>query len=204
MEPTNEWETNVYATWSMGDFKRATELVLESYGSELRAFVLGQFRGQAARGEDAYLDFCEDFWRAFPEFGWRCPVRAWCYKLARSAAARAHKSPHERPGRRTAIGDAPELETLVAEARTTTALYMQTSIKDRVRQLRAELSQDDRDLLTLRVDRKLSWREVAHALGNESETATEAELARLETALRQRFTDVKNRLRRLAVENGML
>jgi RNA polymerase sigma-70 factor, ECF subfamily len=204
MESISEVERAVHAECCSGNFQRATEMMLASYGPELHGFVVGHFRGQVARGDDAFLDFCEDFWRALPNFQWRCTLRAWCYKLARSAAARAQRSPHEKRRRRLDIVDVPEVAAVVAEARTTTALYLQTAVKDAVRELRAELSLEDRELLTLRVDRKLSWREVAHVLSDEGEAGSDAEVARFEAALRQRFADVKKRLRRLAEEAGLL
>jgi RNA polymerase sigma-70 factor, ECF subfamily len=204
MEPTNEVERIVHEAWSRGDFGRATEVALASYGSELHSFVLAQFSGQAARGEDAFLDFCEDLWRGLAGFEWRCTIRAWCYKLARSAAARSHNSPHERRNRRLSIVDAPEIATLVDGARTSTALHLRTAVKDEIRRLRDELSQDDRNLLTLRIDRDLSWKEIAEVLIGDDETNSKADLARFEAALRQRFTEVKKRLRRLAEEAGLL
>lgn len=204
MDPRiSEVEANVRATWSKADFQQAAALVFESYGRELHGFVLSQFTGERARGEDAFSNFCEDFWRALPAFEWRCTMRAWCYKLARNAAARAHKSPHERRNRRVTIADEPELAKLLVEARTNTAPYLQTEVKDAVRKLRAALSQDDRDLLTLRIDRALPWREIAD-VRMENPTSSEADIARFEVALRNRFTEVKKRLRRLAVDAGMI
>jgi RNA polymerase sigma-70 factor, ECF subfamily len=204
MELSNGVEETMHAAWRSGNFARVTEMMLASYGPELHGFVLAQFSGQAARGEDAFHDFCEDFWRGIPSFEWRCSLRAWSYKLARSAAARAHHSPHERRHRRLSLVDGPEIAALVVAARTSTELYMRTAAKDAVRELRARLSPEDRELLTLRVDRRLSWGEVAHVLADEDAAGSEAGLARFGAALRQRFGEVKKRLRRLAVEAGLL
>jgi len=207
LEPTNsisEVERAAQAEWRGGNFQRATELMLANYGPELHGFVVGHFRGQLAQGDDAFLDFCEDFWRSLPNFQWRCTLRAWCYKLARSAAARAYRSPHERRNRRLNFLDVTEVAGLVAEARTTTAVHLRTAVKDAVRELRAALSEEDRDLLTLRIDRNLSWSEVAHVLIDGDEARSEADQARFEAALRQRFGEVKKRLRRLAVDAGLL
>ena len=82
--------------------------------------------------------------------------------------------------------------------------YLQTEVKDAVRQLRAALSQDDRDLLTLRIDRELPWKEIAHVLIDETEVSSDADIARFEAALRHRFSEVKKRLRRLAMDAGLL
>lgn len=74
-------------------------------------------------------------------------------------------------------------------------------MKDEILLLREQLRREDQDLLTLRVDRELSWRDIAHAL-LPPESTDEDDVGRLEVALRRRFTDVKKRLRQLATEAG--
>jgi len=81
---------------------------------------------------------------------------------------------------------------------------MRTDIKDQVRELRDRLSQEDRDLLTLRVDRGLAWRDVVHAMSADHELLDEEALRRSEAALRQRFISIKRRLKRLAVAAGLI
>lgn len=61
--------------------------------------------------------------------------------------------------------------------------------------LRATLTPEELTLLTLRLDRQLSWREVAEVLAGEGGTPGEAEV-------RQRFEEVKERLGRMAGERG--
>jgi DNA-binding transcriptional MerR regulator len=58
-------------------------------------------------------------------------------------------------------------------------------------------------LLTLRIDRKLPWREISHILSEDNELP-DAEAQRFETALRQRFGDIKKRIRRKAEDAGLL
>ena len=51
---------------------------------------------------------------------------------------------------------------MVDHVRTTTALHLRSEVKDQVSRLRERLEPDEQTLLILRVDRALSWREVAH------------------------------------------
>jgi RNA polymerase sigma-70 factor (ECF subfamily) len=65
--------------------------------------------------------------------------------------------------------------------------WKRTAVKDTVSRLRSSLSADDQTLLILRVDRAMSWREIAHVIGDAHEPA-----------LRKRYERIKNRLRDLA------
>ena len=196
-------EAKIRAACSAGDYQAATVVVLECYGAELYSLLLSRFQGRPSQAEDAFSEFSEDLRRSLPRFEWRCSVRSWCYKLARSAAARVARVPHNRAGRRRPLSEFPGLEQAVAHARTSTAPYLRTEIKEGFDKLRESLSQEDRDLLTLRIDRDLPWREVAYIMASGDDGCGE-ELARFEAALRQRFTELKKRLRKLATEAGLL
>jgi RNA polymerase sigma-70 factor (ECF subfamily) len=81
---------------------------------------------------------------------------------------------------------------------------LRTEVKDRVAQLRDELSPEDQAILILRIDRKLEWRDVVRALADEGEKGEElsdAEVTKRSATLRKRFERVKDRLRKLAAEN---
>jgi RNA polymerase sigma-70 factor, ECF subfamily len=154
--------------------------------------------------DDVFSAFSEDFWRALPGFQWRCSIRAWCYKLARSASSRHRRNPHNRGERRIPLSDAIHLETLAARTRTSTQAHLRSEVKDKVRELRETLDRDERDLLVLRVDRGLSWRDVVHAMMDEEDAPDEKRCQRMEAALRQRFVEIKKRLRRLAEAAGLI
>jgi RNA polymerase sigma-70 factor, ECF subfamily len=198
-------ENETRQAWSAGDHQRVARLVLSGYGDELYGFLLAQFRGRDADADEAFLQFSEDFWRGLPRFQWRCSIRAWCYKLARSAASRYRRAPQNRVDRRIPLSQADHpLADLVHQTRTRTQLHQQTEVKNHVRELRERLSQDEQDLLTLRIDRELSWRDVAHAMSSPDDNLDDDDLRRRETALRQRLADVKKRLRKLAISSGVL
>lgn len=195
-------EASVRSAWNCGAYSDATRCALEAYGGETYSFILSQFHGDVGTADDVFSQFSEDFWRSLPKFEWRCSVRAWCYKLARNAANRHRRSPHNRVQNRVPLSAAPWLEDVVERARTTTGLHLRSEVKDELQNLRSQLSRDEQDLLILRIDRNLSWRDVVHAV--RSEELDDASVARAEAALRQRFAEIKKRLRRLAQDAGLI
>lgn len=124
-------------------------------------------------------------------------MRTWLYLLARHAAARFRRSPWNR---RT--GDS-RLDALVELARTRTQPWLRTDVKDRFKVLRDALDPDDRTLLVLRVDRGLSWEEVARVMLG-VETTADADLSRESDRLRKRYQLLKDELRRQARDLGLV
>jgi len=133
-------------------------------------------------------------WRGLAGFEGRCSIRAWFFVLARNAAARFRQSPHRRPGRTLGLSAADEVAALV---RSTTERHLQTGAKDRFAAIRRSLSEDDRALLVLRIDRGLSWVDVTRAF---AEDDSDEALKRVEARLRKRFELLKKRLRAQAAE----
>ena len=87
--------------------------------------------------------------------------------------------------------------------RTQTEPWLRTDVKDRLRQLRDSLNPDDRVILVLRLDRGLSWNEVALVTLGEEGASAEA-LRRESARLRKRFQDLKEELRVRAQRAGLL
>jgi RNA polymerase sigma-70 factor (ECF subfamily) len=82
-------------------------------------------------------------------------------------------------------------------------------VKNQVRALREKLDPDDQMLLVLRVDRQLSWRDLALVMGANPEEAPgsqpdEATIEREAVRLRKRFERVKAELKQLAKQAGLL
>jgi len=69
--------------------------------------------------------------------------------------------------------------------------------------LRDALDPDDRTLLVLRVDRGLSWEEVARVMLG-VETTADADLSRESDRLRKRYQLLKDELRRQARDLGLV
>ncbi len=182
-----------------GAFDRAATLALETYGSELYGFLINVL-GKEPDAAEVFLQLGEDLWRGLPAFGFHASIRTWLYVLARNAAARYVRSPWQQRGRRAS--DA-QLEDVIARSRSGTAPWLRTEVKDRVRALREALDPDDRTLLILRVDRQLAWADVARVtLGTDA--PSDAALARETMRVTKRFQLIKDRLKRLAREAGML
>lgn len=174
----------------------AATRALESYGPELYGFLVS-YLGNESDAAEVFSQVGEDLWKGLPSFGLGCSVRTWLYVLARHAASRFRRSPWNR---RT--GDS-HLDAVVDAVRTRTQPWLRTDVKDRFRALRDALDPDDRSLLVLRVDRGLSWEEVARVtLSLEAPDA--AVLGRETDRLRKRYQLLKDDLRRRAREAGLL
>jgi len=176
----------------------AATLALQAYGPEVYGFLVG-LMGNEAEAAETFSQVGEDLWRGLPSFGLRCSVRTWLYLLARHAAARFRRSPWNR-GART--GDSA-LDAQLALARSRTPDWARTEAKDVLRTLRSELAPDDQVLLVLRLDRRLSWNDVALVtLG--SEDAEAGAVQREAARLRKRFQVLKDELRTRAAGLGLL
>jgi RNA polymerase sigma-70 factor (ECF subfamily) len=82
---------------------------------------------------------------------------------------------------------------IALQVRSGTHTFQRTEVKERVRRLREALPTADRMLLILRVDREMSWRDLARVVLGEGPSAVELE--REAVRLRKRFQLVKERLR---------
>lgn len=186
-----------------GRMAEAATVALRGYGPELLGFLCGLHRDEDVARE-IFAVFGEDLWRGLARFAWQSSFRTWAYVLARNASHRYRRDPQLRRGRRL---ETVELAQLVDElVRSETAPELRTTFKDGIAQLRAALAPDDQALLTLRIDRALSWQDVARILGAETlgerpePQAVEREAARL----RKRFERLKTELRRKALASGLI
>jgi RNA polymerase sigma-70 factor (ECF subfamily) len=192
-------ETAIREAWDRRDFTEATTKALRLYGAEVLGYLVTFQRDYDAAG-DAFSIFSERLWETLPSFEWRCSIRTWCYRLARNAAIDVQRG----DGRRREVGlsSAPEVALLVAKTRTETLSALRTAKRTALEGLRDELSEEDRTMLVLRVDRDLDWREIAVVMGS-ARDAEDAALTREAARLRKRFQLVKDRLRALAHERGI-
>lgn len=180
-----------------GTYDRALELALEAYGAELFGFII-HVVGNDSAADDVFAQTAEDLWNGLPRFERRSSVRTWMYALARHAAARYRRSPWQR----ARTGESA-IDQHIAQARSRTAPWLRTEVKDRWRSLRDELDPDDRTLLVLRVDRDLPWNDIALVL-TDDEDPTPAALDRVAARLRKRFQLLKTELRERARAAGLV
>ncbi|MBX3208299.1 MAG: sigma-70 family RNA polymerase sigma factor [Labilithrix sp.] len=187
-------EATIRALWDAGNLPAAATEAIETYGPEVLGWLTTS-TGDASEADEAFGTACEDLWRGLAQFRWECSVRAWLYTLARHALIRGRKRAAERPARRQPL----ESVDVADRARSRTAPWLRTEVKDVFARLREELSEEERELLVLRVDRNLAWDEIAIILGG-GETSAAAMSARL----RKRFQSIKGKLRERARDEGIL
>ena len=170
--------------------QQAAAELLRGYGGELYSFLVATLR-EASDADEAFSMFCEDVWRGLADFRGSSSYRTWLYQVARHAAFRLRRGDGRRR-KRTALDGGEAAEEIAAEIRTTTASFLKTDVKDKFRALRDMLRPEDKELLVLRLDRELEWSDIAEVL--EQDPAT----------LRKRFERLKERLRVLADQAGLL
>jgi RNA polymerase sigma-70 factor (ECF subfamily) len=209
-QPVEQAEQAMRAACLAGDYDGATTTALREYGPELFGFLISMNRDYDVASE-AFGMFSEKLWHSMRRFEWECSLRAWCYRLARNAAIDLHRGGGGAGVRRkghVGLSSAPEVMEVAAQVRTTTMSALRTENRSALERLRDELSEEDRALLVLRVDRELEWREVAMVLaassGRAERIADEESLKRETARLRKRLQLVVERLRSLAKERKLI
>jgi RNA polymerase sigma-70 factor, ECF subfamily len=200
-EATELSEATIRSAWDASDFDTAATMALRLYHAEILSFLVWRLRSPSD-GQEAFSMLIEGLWSGMPRFGWRCSLRSWMYVLARNAALRLQRAPHKRFELQLSDSVIERLSDVLDDVRTQTQLFRQTYAKNRVRQLRDSLSPEDQLLLVLRVDRGLSWADLALAIHGDAELDGE-HLKRESARLRQCFRRIKQELRRLAAEQGL-
>ncbi|MEY4577238.1 MAG: hypothetical protein RL701_1941 [Pseudomonadota bacterium] len=195
-------ESEIRAAFAAGKLELAASGALRLYRHEILSFIGSRLHNRAD-AEETLSIFAENLWTGLPNFQWRCTLRTWCYTLAHNAVRRFATSAQRRPARNLRLSCPGVLSELVEQMRSATYPYQRTDVKDRFRALREQLDEEDQMLLVLRVDRNLSFREIAlTCLGDVD--SDDAVIAREEARLRKAFTRLRPELRRLAEAEGLL
>jgi RNA polymerase sigma factor (sigma-70 family) len=195
-------EADIRGACEAEEYDRATTAALDLYGSEVLAWLIDRL-GNPTDASDVFSILAEDFWKSLDGFQWRCSARTWLYLLGRRAAGRFGEARNRDRRRQVPLSRSKSIAAAIERARTSTAPYRRTSVKDRFRELRAKLPTDDRTLLILRVDRQLQWADIAVVFLEDP--AADDETVRRESAkLRKRFGAVKKRLKELATAEGLV
>lgn len=195
-------ERQLRSLWEQQQYDEVATQALEHHGPPILGLLIKMLRDPVA-GSEAFSMFCEDLWKGLPHFQWRSSLRTWLFTLARNAAFRMQGQGARRPERNLPLDQSPRVLEVIERVRTRTLAHLRTESKDEIRDLRSALSPDDQLLLTLRIEQRLSWREIAPVtLGDEA--ADTAAVKRESARLRKRFQLVKEQLRKLATERGLL
>jgi len=174
------------------NFDRAATEALRAYGLPVLRYLRSMLHRDDAACE-VFSELSKNLWAGLPRFRHEASFRTWMYKLAWTAAQDWR--------RRTARDHVRRLETteegkLVAEPRSTTPWHERTDARGRWQAIKASLSAEDRSLLVLRLEQRLSWREAAEVMASHGSAPEPA-------ALRKRFERLKHRLRVMAKEQGL-
>ena len=194
----DEIESAIRRLCEAGEYDRAATRAIEAHGTELWRFIAGRIRNEAD-ARDVFSIFCEDLWRGLPGFAWRCSLRGWAYTIARHSELRYAASAFCRRDRIVPLSDGHVLPG----PGSSTPAYQRTDVKNRFREIRSRLEEEDQLILILRVDRNLGWRDIVHILAG-PDAAPTTDLERREARLRKRFQLIKERLRQWAIEDGLL
>jgi RNA polymerase sigma-70 factor (ECF subfamily) len=181
-----------------GDDAAAVTLLLQQYGPQLLGYLTALSSPMQAR--EIYSMLAEDLWRGLPRFEWRCTLRAWVYTLARNARARFFLAEKRRDAHEE-VAPPEWLRELALRTRSPTPLHLKSEVKDAMRELRQKLDEQEQTLLMLRVDRGLSWQELAVVL---DEQRADEPTSNAAARLRQRFQSLKEKLRVLARAKGLI
>ena len=195
-------EQKMRALCDAGEQDRAATLMVQTYGPEIFRFILSRLRDDDATSE-VFSQFTEDLWRGLAGFRWQCTARVWSYTLARHAASRYIKDARRRRGRESPLSRAGPLSEIEQKVRTQTLAIVRTEVKSRVAELREKLPLDDQTLILLRISRKLDWKEIAQVMLDEKGEPTDRALDKEAARLRQRFQAIKEKLRKMAAEEGL-
>jgi RNA polymerase sigma-70 factor (ECF subfamily) len=193
-------EQVVRDTLARGNASGAASQAIELYGGEVLGFLHAVARDEDLAHE-AFSVFSEDLLRGLPAFRWDASLRTWCYALARNALHRLRRDPRRRARNNVSISNpGAGVSAIVEQVRTATMPFLKTEIKDELRRLRESLDPDDHALIVLRIDRKMSWKDIARALpGDDGQ-----ELERRAATLRKRFERAKTMLREMATQRGLI
>jgi RNA polymerase sigma-70 factor (ECF subfamily) len=193
------FEAEIRKRCENGDFRGASEAAVRGYGPEILGFLTAVMGSEPDAGE-VFSQFAEGLWRDLPRFEWKSTLRTWSYAVAKNAMrawkAKVHRDP-KRHAQESALADVAE------QVRSATLPWLRTENKNKLQQLRDELSADDRLLLVLRVDRELAWDEIA-LVTLDDDAASEDAVKKESARLRKRFQLVKDELRNRAREAGLL
>ena len=197
-ESLSQLEARITSALDAGDLDTVAVLTLRTYGSEILGLLVVDLKSDQ-HAQEVFSTFAEDLWRSLPGLSLRTTMRAYAYALARHAKHRFLDRDLRKQRRAVPLSQLEELSKIIEASRTLTPAYQQSAAQQTLAQLRERLSDEERAMITLRIDRQLEWREIAEVLASD-----EADQTRAVARLRKRFQLTKDKLMRWAREEGLL
>lgn len=185
-------ESRVLAAIDAGDFAMAATLIVREYGPGLLGFIASIVRDDQVT-RDVFSEFGEELWKALPRYAKQSSVKTWAYAVAYRCVLRQRR---QLARRRTRPLRDSEYSQLAASIRTASRTFSRSAAERKLDVLRARLRPDEQTLLILRLDRQMSWDEIAAVLRIRSTAAP--------AVARKRFQRLKQRLRADAEREGLL
>lgn len=173
----------VRAILASGDTGRAVTAAIEAVGPSVLGYLCALHPEDDAW--DVFSLWEHDVWRGLPGFRFECPLRVWAFRLAWRASARFRRDPWQARRERLQTSAASRLPASASRAASA------RGHDERILKLRERLEPEDLTLLVLRLDREMTWDEVAAVL---SEGGPPVAVP----TLRKRYERLKGRLGRMA------
>ncbi|HET8724662.1 MAG TPA: sigma-70 family RNA polymerase sigma factor [Anaeromyxobacteraceae bacterium] len=190
---SDDIEARILALLDAGDVSGAATEAIRGYGPQILGYLTAVLRDED-QAHDVFSQFAEDLWRGLPGFRRESAVRTWGFRLAWHAASRYQRDPYRRRNRPMLTTEASKI---AEEVRSTMSTYAPGGRADKLMKLRESLDPEEQTLLILRVDKGMAWEDVAEVLRADGEPVAPA-------ALRKRFERLKEKLGRLAREQGLI
>jgi RNA polymerase sigma-70 factor (ECF subfamily) len=185
-------ERRIAAAREHGDLLDAATVAIQGYGPSIYAYLRGVL-GDPEDAAEVLAQFAENLWRGLGSFRGESSFRTWAYKVAWHAVRNFRRDAFRRRGRRL---ETSEVSKLPAEAETPTAAQLRSEWEKGLRRIRAHLTAEENALLILRIEREMTWEDIALVLSEPDELLDAV-------TLRNRFQRVKEKLRKLAAAEGL-
>jgi RNA polymerase sigma-70 factor (ECF subfamily) len=189
-----ELDPAVRTLCDQGDYRAAATAIILALGGDVVRLIHARFRDETSTAE-VFSSFAEALWVGLPGFAFRCSVEAWVFTLARNAGSRYLARDLRRQRRGVPLSQVSPLAGELAEVQTRTLADLRSEHTSRLAELRKHLDEEEQLVLTLRIDRRLDWREIALVTLGDAEAAP-ALVTREASRLRKRFQLLKAKLRR--------
>lgn len=199
--PREQLEQEVQRLCAQGQHALGAEAAIRGYGPEVFGALMATLRNEAA-AEEVFSVWSERLWRGLAGFTWGCTLRTWAYILVRNACTDFRRHEHHRARLDQPLPDSDVISGIADQVRSETRPYLRTDAKDRLSALRERLSPEDRELLVLRLDRQLEWKDLALVMLGREDVARDT-LSRESQRLRKRFQLLKDELVELGRREGL-
>lgn len=178
-------EDRVKALVGRSSVGEAADAVIRSLAPEVLGY-LSTVSGDRSLADEAFSIYCERVWRGLGRFEFRSSLRTWSYVIARRSLQRAirNRTRQRRGEIQLATGEWNAMAKPIAST-------MGTRNHALVTQIRRELDEYELSLLVLRLDRNMSWTDVARVL-HPDEPAD-----RVSARVRKRFERTRRRIRKM-------